>query len=163
MDVKNIASSVGLPIAAAGLGSIATASGTRSAWYRHLSKPGFQPPAIVFPVVWTVLYAHTAIASAIAQDAMDDADARRYRIRLAVNMALNAGWCWTFFKAQRPAPSIAVAGALTASSIDLVRTAGRASRPAGGFLVPYTAWNGFATVLTTTLWRKNRHRPLRDS
>lgn len=156
MDTKAIVSSVGLPVAAAGLGSVATASGTRSSWYQQLEKPPFQPPSSAFPIVWSVLYAHSAIGSGIAQSHMDPTQARAYRRKLALNMALNAGWCWAFFKAQRPGPAVLVAAALTASSADLARTAASASKPAGRFLVPYTLWNGFATVLNASLWRRNR-------
>jgi tryptophan-rich sensory protein len=156
MDSRSIVSSVGLPLAAAALGSVATASGTRSSWYRHLEKPRIQPPPVVFPIVWSVLYVQAAVGSGIAQEHMSEDEARRYRRKLAVNMALNAGWCWSFFKGRQVGPSVAVAAALALSSADLARTAGAARTPAGGFLVPYTLWNGFATVLNAAIWRRNR-------
>lgn len=153
---RTIVSSVGLPLAAAALGSVASASGIRSAWYRALQEPAIQPPPVVFPVVWTALYSQTALASLDAQAHMTAAEARAYRRKLTINMTLNAGWCWSFFRRHRLVPSIAVAAALTASSADLARTAGTARSRAGWALVPYTAWNGFATVLTAAIWRKNR-------
>ena len=156
MEPRTLVSSIGLPVAAAALGSVASATGVKSAWYRALSKPAIQPPPVVFPVVWTALYTQTAMASAVAQSHMTPAEARTYRRKLAGNMILNAGWCWSFFRGHRLVPSIAVAGALTASSVDLARTAGAASPGAGRALTPYAAWTGFATVLTTAIWRRNR-------
>lgn len=156
MMTRTIVSSVALPVAAAGLGSVATVPGTKSVWYRTLLKPAIQPPPVVFPVVWTALYTSIAAASVDAQSHMTPEQKTTYRRKLAANMALNAGWCWTFFRGHRLAPSIVVAGALAASTADLARTAGAASPRAGWTLVPYTAWNGFATVLTTAIWRKNR-------
>jgi len=156
MEPRTLVSSIGLPVAAAALGSVASATGVKSAWYRALSKPAIQPPPVVFPVVWTALYTQTAMASAVAQSHMTPAEARTYRRKLAGNMILNAGWCWSFFRGHRLVPSIAVAGALTASSVDLARTAGAASPGAGRALAPYAAWTGFATVLTTAIWRRNR-------
>ncbi|MCD9198171.1 TspO/MBR family protein [Aeromicrobium wangtongii] len=156
METRTIVSSVGLPLGAAALGSLATASGTQSAWYRSLRKPAIQPPPVVFPVVWTALYTQTAAASAVAQSRMTPAEAKTYRRKLAANMVLNAGWCWSFFRGHRLVPSIAVAGALAASTVDLARTAGAASPGAGKALAPYAAWNSFATVLTAAIWRKNR-------
>ena len=100
--------------------------------------------------------AQTAVASAQVQKQMTPVQAQTYRRRLALNMALNAGWCWSFFRGHRLVPSIAVAGALTVSSADLARTAGGASKRAGWLLAPYAAWNTFATVLTTAIWRQNR-------
>ncbi|NYG60768.1 tryptophan-rich sensory protein [Nocardioides daedukensis] len=156
MSKREILSSIGLPVAAAVTGSVATSSGVRSQWYEQLDKPRFQPPAAVFPIAWTLLYAGSALASKKAQDAMTQSDATDYRRRLAVNMALNSGWCWAFFRGQRLGASVVVAGALAASSTDLARVAGQASRPAGALLAPYAAWTGFATVLTTAIWRRNR-------
>lgn len=158
MKPRELVSSVGLPLGAAVLGSVATASGTGSAWYRTLSKPVIQPPPVVFPVVWTVLYSQSAVASALAQHEMTEEEAARYRRKLALNMALNAGWSWSFFGARKIAPSVLVAGALAASSIDLARTAGRASKPAAGLLAPYAVWTSFATVLTGAIWRRNPRR-----
>jgi len=159
MKPREIVSSIGLPLGAAALGSVATTSGTRSAWYRSLSKPAIQPPPTVFPVAWTLLYAQSAVGSALAQKQMTEAEASRYRRKFLVNMALNAGWSWSFFKGQKIGPSVLVAGALAVSSADLARTAGRVSKPAGGLLAPYAAWTTFATVLTGAIWRKNPRRP----
>jgi translocator protein len=156
METRTIVSSIGLPVAAAALGSVATATGTKSGWYRALRKPAIQPPPVVFPVVWTALYTQTALASVDAQNHMSPSQARTYRRKLGLNMALNAGWCWSFFRGHRLVPSIAVAGALAASSADLARTAGSASGRAGWSLAPYTAWNSFATLLTAAIWRSNR-------
>lgn len=155
MDRHAVTSSVALTLAGAVAGSIASARGTRSDWYRRLRKPAIQPPAAVFPVVWTGLYAATAVASAAAQSASDDDARSAYRRALAVNMTLNAGWCWTFFAWHRLGTSVAVAGALAASSADLARRAGAATPAAGAALVPYAAWTAFATVLSEAIRRKN--------
>lgn len=156
METRELVTSVGLPLGAAALGSVATASGTSSLWYKTLAKPKIQPPPAVFPFAWTILYTQSAIGSKIAQGEMTEQEAASYRRKFAVNMALNAGWCWSFFKFQQLGPSVAVAGALAASSIDLARTAAPRSRTAAGLLVPYAAWTTFATVLTAAVWRKNR-------
>ena len=55
--------------AAAAAGTAASA-GVDSPWYRDLRKPGLQPPAAVFPVVWTVLYVDGRLAFAAARSAM---------------------------------------------------------------------------------------------
>lgn len=158
MEPREIVSSVGLPLGAAVLGSVATASGTSSVWYKTLRKPAIQPPPPVFPIAWTALYTQSAIASGIAQKEMSEADAAIFRRKLFVNMALNAGWCWSFFGAKKVAPSILVAGALAASSIDLTRSAAKVSKKAGGLMAPYAAWTSFATVLNAAIWRKNPRR-----
>lgn len=158
MEPREIVSSVGLPLGAADLGSVATASGTSSLWYRTLKKPAIQPPPALFPIAWTGLYTLSAVSSATAQKEMSQEDAAAFRRTFLVNMALNAGWCWSFFGAKKVAPSILVAGALAASSIDLTRSAAKVSKRAGGLMAPYAAWTSFATVLNTAIWRKNPRR-----
>src|SRR5690606_348975 len=116
------------------------APGSRLPWPDEAS---IQPPGPVFPVVWTGLYASIGAASLDAQSKMTPAQASTYRLKLGINMALNAGWCWSFSRGHRLVPSIAVAGALAASSADLARTAGAASPRAGLALVPYTLWTSF--------------------
>ncbi|MEV0248972.1 TspO/MBR family protein [Nocardia sp. NPDC050712] len=144
-----------LTSAAAGVGSIA-GQGTRSAWYRTLRKPGYQPPAPVFPIVWTILYADIAVSSAYAADQADRADRAAYLRALAANLAVNGAWSWIFFRAHRPGAAALTAGALAAGSADLAQRTRRLDRRAGTALLPYAAWCLFATVLSADIWRRNR-------
>ncbi|WP_121251585.1 TspO/MBR family protein [Nocardioides ferulae] len=143
--------------ATAAIGSLASQN-TRSRWYRKLDKPDFQPPAEVFSVVWTALYADIAVASASAIDRLEQESpeaARAYRRALAVNLALNASWTWVFFSARRLPAATAVAGALAVSSADLARRSGQADPKLGLALAPYALWCGFATVLSEAIRRRN--------
>jgi tryptophan-rich sensory protein len=158
MSTRDVVTSVALPVAAAVAGSVASARGTRSAWYAGLRKPPIQPPAAVFPVVWTGLYASSVAASLVAQTEMRGAEKASYQRALAVNMALNAGWCWTFFAFRRKGAAVAVAGALAASTWGLAARSGAARPAAGAALVPYAAWTTFAAVLSESIRRRNRDR-----
>ncbi len=157
MSTKDTVATVAAVVATTALGSVASAD-VRSSWYLRLRKPAIQPPAVVFPIVWTLLYTDIAVTSAIVLDRLgpDDPDSAAYRRALALNLVLNAGWSWVFFKYHRLVPAIAVAAALAASSTDLVRRADRAGRPAAAALAPYAGWCSFATILTTAIWRRNR-------
>lgn len=129
-------------------------------WYRRLDKPAFQPPGAVFPVVWTALYADIAATTAAASSTLADRGERErassLHRALGVNLVLNASWSWVFFRFHRLGPAVVVAGALAASSTDLVRRVGQVDRRAGAALAPYAAWCTFATVLSTAIWRRNR-------
>ena len=140
----------------AAVGSWATTPAVQSAWYRRLRKPAIQPPAAVFPVVWTLLYTDIAVTSAFALDRLEPEEAEGYRRALTVNLLLNTSWSWTFFRQHRLAQAVGVAAALTASSLDLARRAGDTDPRAGLALLPYAAWCGFATVLSAALWWRNR-------
>lgn len=144
----------GAVVATAVVGSLASKDAT-GAWYRSLCKPSFQPPAAAFPVVWTALYATIAASSTATLERADPETARAYRRALGINLVLNASWSWVFFRAHRLGPAVGVAAALTASSGDLARRGWRVDRRAGGALVPYAAWCGFATALSAAIWRRN--------
>jgi translocator protein len=159
---------VNKPLLAATSVAVAVAAGTGSRasakrvplWYARLRKPPYQPPPAAFPVVWTTLYADIATTSAVAIDrfraAGRDNEARRYLAALGLNLTLNAGWSWLFFRYHKLGASALGAAALTASSADLVRRTAQADARAGLALSPYAVWCAFATVLATHLWRLNR-------
>jgi translocator protein len=152
------ATSVAVAVAA-GTGSRASAKRV-PLWYARLRKPPYQPPPVAFPVVWTTLYADIATTSAVAIDRFRAAgrenEARRYLAALGLNLTLNAGWSWLFFRYHRLGASALGAAALTASTTDLVRRTAQADPRAGLALSPYAVWCAFATVLATHLWRLNR-------
>ena len=145
--------------AAAGTGSIASARHV-SSWYSRLRKPPYQPPRAAFPVAWTTLYGDIAASSAVAIDGFRTTqqhdEANRYIAALSVNLFLNAGWTWLFFRYHKLGASALGAAALAASSADLVRRTAKADTRAGLALLPYPVWCSFATALSTHIWRLNR-------
>jgi len=126
-----------------------------SSWFRSLDKPSWQPPPPVYGLVWAPLYADLAVVAALTLDRLPEPERARYRRALAVNLALNAGWGWLFFRAQRPWLAAAECAVLTVSSADLVRRTARSDARAAAALVPYPVWCAFATALTVALARRN--------
>ena len=159
MNSSTLAATTLAVAAAAGTGSIASPRRV-PAWYSRLRKPPYQPPGAAFPAVWTILYGDIAATSAVAIDAFREAgrpdQARRYAAALSVNLLLNAGWSWLFFRYHKLGASALGAAALTASSADLARRAAQAKPLAGLALSPYALWCAFATALSTHIWRLNR-------
>jgi benzodiazapine receptor len=145
--------------AAAGAGSIASGNAI-SRWYSRLRKPSYQPPRAAFPTVWTALYGDIAATSAVTIDRLratgQHDKARDYSVALAANLLLNAGWSWLFFGYHKLGASAVGAAALTVSSADLVRRTAQATPRGGLALLPYPLWCGFATILSTHIWRLNR-------
>jgi translocator protein len=146
-------------VAAAGTGTIANPSRARS-WYPQLRKPSFQPPGAAFPLVWTALYGDIAATSAVAIDRLratgQHDKANRYVAALTLNLVLNAGWSWLFFRYRKLGAAVLGAAALAASSTDLVRRTAQADSRAGLALLPYPLWCSFATALSTRIWQLNR-------
>ncbi len=157
MNKSTLAATSAAVTAAAGAGSVASA---RTPWFARLRKPPYQPPDVAFPIVWTSLYTDIAASSAVAIDRLRAAgrhdEARRYAAALGVNLVLNGGWSWLFFRYHRLGASAVGAAALAASSADLVRRTAQADPRAGLAMSPYALWTAFATVLATHVWRLNR-------
>lgn len=145
---------------AAVVGSALTTPDSR--WYRSLDLPDWQPPTWAFPVVWTTLYATTTIASTATITELREADqeeeATAFERALAANMALNAGWSGLFFRAHALRTAAVECAVLTASGADLARRSAPGGKGRAAALGAYAAWCGFATVLTTAIARRNRHR-----
>jgi len=141
--------------ATAAAGRIGTDVSSR--WYRELDKPSWQPPGAAFPVVWSALYALLTGAGARALDrAGREGRSAPYLAAYGTNLALNAGWTWSFFTAQNPRLALAEVLALEASTLDLTRRTWQLDRKAGIALLPYAAWTTFATALTAEIARRNR-------
>ena len=145
--------------AAAGVGSVASRASADS-WYSRLRKPSYVPPNAVFPVAWTSLYTDIATTSAAAIDRLRAAgrhqEARNYVVALGVNLILNAGWSWLFFKYHRLGVSTVGAAVLAASSADLTRRTTRADPRAGAALLLYPLWASFAAAMSSHIWLLNR-------
>lgn len=142
---------------AAVAGSLATDAD--SLWYKTLRKPEWQPPREAFPIVWLALYASAVITSTQVLNRHErdgePEEASSYRRALVVNMALNAGWSYVFFRRRDLGTAAIGAGLLAASTASLARRAGRAGRGKALCLLPYAAWTTFAAVLSADIWLRN--------
>ncbi|CCH77193.1 conserved hypothetical protein [Nostocoides japonicum T1-X7] len=146
--------------AAAAAGSFL--SNPRSAWYRSLRLPSWQPPALAFPVVWTALYADAAVTTGASvaelREGDRDEEATALVRAVVVNMGVNALWSAVFFRMHRPGAATVVAGLLTMSGADLVRRVATVRPGRAAALAAYPAWCAFATVLSAAVAARNRSR-----
>lgn len=133
----------------AGLGTAATDLGP---WYQELRKPPWQPPDWLFGPAWTLIYALTALAGAMAwQAARTGRERRRILGLFGLNAGLNVLWSWLYFTWQRPGWALAEAVLLWLSIVLLIKGIAPLSRRAGWLLLPYLLWVSFATVLNLAI------------
>lgn len=152
----------GIPPALASAAAVAAtavvgALGTdpKSPWYQSLRKPPWQPPPPAFPLVWTPLYGLIAVSAARVLARAEGRSRRRFAALFATDLALNAGWCWLFFKAERPRAALVELAALQSCNVALTVKAVREDKAAGIALLPYVAWSGFAAALNASIVRRN--------
>ena len=149
--IKTYAVSILVPLV---LGAIVGVLTTRTMHYENLNKPFLAPPAILFPIAWTILYVLMGVSHGILKaNRLSDNDTELiYYAQLFVNLL----WPVLFFVFEwRLAAFIWI---LLLDVLVIVMTVRfyRRSKPAGLLQLPYTAWVLFATYLNLGVWILNR-------
>ncbi len=118
----------------------------QSQWYAQLKKPLFQPPDVVFAIVWGILYVMLGICAALLFGRKGYASQRIY-VLFALNLVLNALYSLLFFKFHLIIWSMFAVMLLLWCTAFLLQDCWRLNRWTGALLFPYLLWVGFATVL----------------
>lgn len=125
-------------------------------WYQALAKPEWNPPDVVFPMGWTVIYALITVAGITAWRAAPTSAAAEWVLGLfALNGFLNISWSLIFFRLQRPDWAFYELVALWLSILVMIVFCGRFSRSAALLLVPYLGWVSFAGALNWAVVQLN--------
>ncbi|MCR9179585.1 MAG: tryptophan-rich sensory protein [Erythrobacteraceae bacterium] len=125
-------------------------------WYQALEKPGWNPPDLVFPMGWTLIYALITISGITAWRAAPTAAKSEWVIMLfALNGFLNITWSLIFFRMQRPDWAFIELIGLWLSILVLIIYCERFSRTAAALLVPYLGWVSFAGALNWAVVQLN--------
>lgn len=118
---------------------------TSTEWYQNLVKPALQPPAIVFPIAWTILYILIAISLSLIS--VDPKTTNKVLILYAINGILNVLWSYTFFYQQNPGGALFVLIMLIITAVLLFTNVFRINKTAAYLLLPYIVWLCFALYL----------------
>lgn len=144
---------IAVTAAAAALGAMASVRS--ESFYSQLVRPSWAPPSSLFSPVWTALYALMAIAAFLVWRERGWKGARGPLTLYLVQLALNAGWTWTFFVLRSGELALGEILILLAAIVATMIGFWRVRPLAGALLIPYLAWTSFATMLTWSLWRAN--------
>lgn len=125
-------------------------------WYKRLDKPGFTPPDPVFGVAWPIIESGLAWGGyRLMRD--PSTPARDAALALfVVNTGMIGGWSAIFFGQKALGPSALAAGGMIGTGIAYAVVAERTDRTAAATALPFIGWLGFATLLATDIWRRNR-------
>ena len=114
--------------------------------YTTMKQPPLAPPAIVFPIMWTVLYILMGISAGIVADS-HDLD-RTLGLKLYfLQLALNILWPVIFFRFTAVKFALFWLVLIIIAVIALYREFNRISKTAGRLLIPYILWLIFAFYL----------------
>ena len=153
---KQIAGLIGwlvVTFVAAALGAVASANA--GAFYQHLNRPGWAPPAWLFGPVWSVLYVLIGIAAWLVWRERGFRGAGTALSLFLLQLAANALWTWLFFTWRQGALAFGEILLLWVLILSTIVTFWRVRPLAGALLLPYLAWVTFASVLTFATWQLN--------
>lgn len=119
-------------------------------WYDGLAKP-ILVPAILFPIVWTILYIMMGVSLWLVLGGKKGARRSRALRLFFVQLALNYLWSFVFFALRLPLAALIEMIVLYAFMILYMRQSYKVSRWACYLMIPYLAWVTFAMVLNGTI------------
>lgn len=121
----------------------------------ELIRPPLSPPAAVFPIVWTVLYALMGIGAARVE-LSEPSESRSGALKLfLVQLAVNFLWSLVFFNARAYGVAFFVLAVLWVLILMMIRAFNRVDRTAALLQIPYLLWVTFAGYLNLGIWLLN--------
>lgn len=130
-----------------------TWNGHDPGWYAALRRPSFQPPDVVFAVMWPLNFALLLVVGlAVVRTATPTAAWAATGV-LAVSVSLALGWAWFFYVPHALVAAAACLFAAAALTWVLVAVVGRIEAWGGWALAPYAVWLSVATALSVAYAR----------
>ena len=157
MKEKNriLLSSIVIALAVGGLSALLT-SGNMDL-YSEITKPPLSPPPIIFPIVWTVLYALMGISASLI---LREKDTKTAEVRSAlsvygINLILNFFWSIIFFNFRAFLLSFIWLIALWVAILIMIIKFRKIIQLAGILQIPYLIWVTFAGYLNLAIFLLN--------
>lgn len=118
-------------------------------------KPALSPPAIVFPIVWVILYALMGIGAArIWLTPPSPGRTRSIRLFL-LQLGFNFAWSIIFFNFQAFGFAFFWLAVLWVLIVRMILSFYDQDRPAAWLQLPYLLWVLFAAYLNLGVWKLN--------
>ena len=120
-----------------------------------IQRPPLSPPAVVFPIVWTILFALMGIGAARI-DLSDPSPERTRSLRVYVlQLAVNFVWSILFFNLQRYGLALLWLVFLWVLILWMILSFRKVNPVAALLQIPYLLWVTFAAYLNFGVWRLN--------
>ena len=119
-------------------------------------QPPLSPPAILFPIVWTILYGLMGISAARIWLAPKSADRDKGLNLYVAQLIVNFFWSLIFFNAQAYGFAFLWLLLLWGLVLWMILTFRKVDPPAAWLQIPYLIWLTFAAYLSLGVWYLNR-------
>jgi len=143
-----------IPLATGALAGFITKNSTEV--FNFVNKPPLSPPAILFPIVWTVLYILMGISLYFVLNSFADNDQKKAAIKIfALQLAFNFVWPLLFFGLELYLVSFVWLLILIVLIILMIKQFAGSSKLAAYLQIPYLVWVVFAGYLNLMIFLLN--------
>ena len=122
----------------------------------QIQKPPLSPPAILFPIVWAILYALMGIGAARIWLAPKSRDRTLSLTIYLLQLAFNFVWSLLFFNAEAFGLAFVWLAVLLVMILWMIVLFSKVDRWAALLQIPYFLWVMFAGYLNYAVWILNR-------
>ena len=145
---------IGLALLAGGIGALL---GGKMDDFETLNKPPFSPPAILFPIVWTILYILMGISSyLICSNKTDQKFKNKASFVYILQLIVNSLWSLFFFRLNMLLFALIWLLFLIVLVIIMIVKFYNIKPLAAYLQIPYILWLLFAAVLNFSIYLLNR-------
>lgn len=128
-----------------------------STYYSQLIKPGFAPPSMVFPIVWTILYILMGISAyKIFKKGYELPKVKDAMFYYWLQLGLNFIWSILFFGFDLRLTSLITLAILIIIVITMTIKFFKIDKKAAYLNIPYILWLLYAFVLNYFIWVINK-------
>lgn len=153
-NIKKLLLSIAIPLLIGGIAGFLTRTGTQA--YATMEKPPFSPPAIVFPIVWTVLYTFMGISYYLINTKQDSSQTATAKSLYFYQLVVNFLWSFFFFGFEWYFFSFLWILLLWFLVANMIKSFASVSKVAAYITIPYLIWLTFAAYLNFGVWWLNR-------
>lgn len=119
-------------------------------------QPPLSPPAILFPIVWTILYALMGIGAAQVSLTPSSPERSRSLNLVVIQLVVNFFWSLIFFNAQAYGFAFLWLLLLWVLVLLMILAFRKVDPLAAWLQIPYLLWLTFAAYLSFGVWYLNR-------
>ncbi len=154
--IKTYVIAIAIPLGVGILSSLLTMGNMTV--YSELETPPLSPPSLLFPIVWTLLYALMGVSSAIIWEnrAAMPRKADEGLLYYSMSLVFNFLWSIIFFNLRQFLVSFVWLLALLYLIIKTIQSYRKVSPSAAYLQIPYALWVAFAGYLNFGIWFLNR-------
>ena len=151
--IKPYVISIAIALAVGGLSALLT-SGNMNV-YDTLNRPALAPPAIVFPIVWTILFVLMGISSAMIYEERGEQDVSGALIIYGLQLVVNFFWSLIFFNMRSYLFAVIWLALLWVLVMWMIIRFYKVKPLAAYLQIPYLIWLSFAFYLTLMIYLLN--------